>query len=108
MSVMHERVRTEALRLLRLAVGRLDRAHADLTRMGATRADGHVVKTTLADLNFAVTVLNDADSPNHWHVLPDLRKAQASLQPINHADVRGAWSDVTEATMLIEDGQRQQ
>jgi hypothetical protein len=53
-------------------------------------------------------VLNDADSPNHWHVLPDLRKAQASLQPINHADVRGAWSDVTEATMLIEDGQRQQ
>jgi len=105
---MHERVRTEALRLLRLAVGRLDRAHADLIRMGVTRADGHVVKATLADLNFAVTVLNAADSPNHWHVLPDLRKAQASLQPINHADVRGAWSDVTEATMLIEDAQRQQ
>jgi len=103
---MHERIRTEALRLLGLAVGRLRRAHADLVRMGLTRADSDVVKSTLVDLNFAVAVLNDADSPNHRHVLQDLRQAQASLQRITHADVRGAWSDLTEATSLIEEDQR--
>lgn len=100
------RNRTEALRLLGLAVDRLGRAHADLIRLGLTRADGDVVKATLVDLSFAVAVLNDADSPNHRHVLQDLRQAQGSLQSIKHADVRGAWSDLTEATSLIEDDQR--
>jgi hypothetical protein len=103
---MRERIRTEALRLLGLAVDRLGRAHADLIRLGLTRADSDVVKTTLIDLNFAVALLNDAYSPNHRHVLQDLRQAQASLQPIEHTDVRGAWSDLTEATSLIEDDQQ--
>jgi hypothetical protein len=103
---MDERIRMAALRLLGLAVGRLDRAHVDLIKMGVTRADGDVVKTTLVDLKFAAAVLNDADSPNHQHVLQDLRQAQASLQPIKHADVRGAWSDLTEAIALIEEDQR--
>jgi hypothetical protein len=98
-SAMDDGTRIQAVDLIRIAIGRLQRVH------DSPQASSHHSEATiaLADLNLALNVLNELGNANHRRVLPDLRLLVYRLETIDESNISEAHDDILEACLLIED-----
>jgi hypothetical protein len=89
----------EVLRMLKLAIGRLERAPVDM-------ADVPVVQAARADLERVLEVLSGHTSLFVANPAAALRAVAKSLQPLTNPGVHAAWVDTVEAAIMVEDSTR--
>jgi hypothetical protein len=85
----------EVLRMLKLAIGRLERAPVGLT-------DVPVVQAARADLERVLEGLSGCNSAHVDNPAAALRAVAKSLQPLSNPDVHAAWVDTVEAAIMVE------
>ena len=90
--------RIQAVDLITLAIGRLQRVHDD----PQTSAYHSEAKIALADLKMALDVLTKLSNTNHRQVLPDLRLLVHRLEDIDEPNISEAHDDILEACLLVE------
>jgi len=90
----------EVLRMLRLAIGRLERAPVDL-------AEVPVVQAARADLERVLEVLSGHASVYVVNPSAALRAVAKSLQPLSDPEVHAAWVDTVEAAIMVEASTRE-
>jgi hypothetical protein len=100
--------RREALRLLKLAGGRLEEAYVNMLKFEATRAEWRIVKAASLICAAGVTTLSARDSEAHWTVASSLRVSAKTIESISDPKVRAAWQDMTSAEAICQDGVRAQ
>jgi hypothetical protein len=98
-SAMDDGARIQAVNLIRIAIGRLQRVHDN----PQTSSHHSEAKIALADLNSALKVLNELGNTNHRQVLPDLRGLVYRLEAIEEPNISEAHDDILEACLLVED-----
>jgi hypothetical protein len=86
--------RDEVLRMLKLAIGRLERVDLD---------DVPVVQAARADLERVLEVLSGHTSVYVADPAAALRAVAKSLQPLTDPDVQAAWADTVETAIMLED-----
>jgi hypothetical protein len=85
----------EALRMLKLGIGRLEEATVDL-------ADVKVVQAAKASIENVIAVLTGNSTLNTANPSLTLRTVARAIQPIDEPSVREAWADTIEAAILLE------
>jgi hypothetical protein len=90
--------RIQAVDLIRLAIGRLQRVY-DGPQTSSHHSEARIA---LADLKMALTVLTEVSNTNHRQVLPDLRLLVHRLEGIDEPDISEAHDDILEACLLVE------
>jgi hypothetical protein len=97
-SKMDSGKRIQAVDLITLAIGRLQRVHDD------PQASAHhsEAKISLADLKMALEILTEAAHTDHRQVLPDLRSLVHRLEDIDEPNISEAHDDILEACLLVE------
>jgi hypothetical protein len=90
--------RIQAVDLIALAIGRLQRVHDDRE----TSAYHSEAKIALTDLNMALKILTDVTHTGHRQVLPDLRLLVHRLEDIDEPNISEAHDDILEACLLVE------
>jgi hypothetical protein len=89
--------RIQAVDLITLAMGRLERVYASPQTSSHSEA-----KIALADLKMALDVLTKLSNTNHRQVLPDLRLLVHRLEGIDEPNISEAHDDILEACLLVE------
>ena len=97
-SAMNNRKRTQAVDLITLAMGRLQRVY-DSPQTSSHHSEA---KIALADLKMALNVLAELSYTNHQQVLPDLRLVVYRLEGIDEPNISEAHDDILEACLLVE------
>jgi hypothetical protein len=90
--------RNQAVDLIRLAIGRLQRVYDS----PLTSSHHSETKIALADLKMALNVLCEVNNTNHRQVLPDLRLLVHRLEDIDEPNISEAHDDILEACLLVE------
>jgi hypothetical protein len=90
--------RIQAVDLITLAIGRLQRVHDD----PQTSAYHSEVRIALADLKTALRILTEVNQTDHRQVLPDLRLLVHRLEDIDEPNISEAHDDILEACLLVE------
>ena len=95
---MDNRKRIQAIDLIKLAIGRLQRVY------DGPRTSSHYseAKIAMADLEMALNVLSEVINTDHRQVLPDLRLLAHRLEEIDEPNISEAHDDILEACLLIE------
>ena len=95
---MDDRRRIQAIDLIKLAIGRLQRVHE------SPQASSHYseAKIALADLQMALKLLTEVSHTDHRQVLPDLRLLVHRLEEIDEPNISEAHDDILEACLLVE------
>jgi hypothetical protein len=97
-SAMDSGRRIQAVDLIKLAMGRLQRVYD-----GPQTSSHHSeAKIALADLEVALNVLTGLSNTNHRQVLPDLRLLVYRLEGIDESNISEAHDDILEACLLVE------
>ena len=90
--------RIQAVDLITLAIGRLQRMHDD-PQASAHHSEAEIA---LADLKMALKILTEVTHADHRQVLPDLRLLVHRLEDIDEPNISEAHDDILEACLLIE------
>jgi len=90
--------RIQAVDLITLAIGRLQRMHDD-PQASAHHSEAEIA---LADLKMALKILTEVTYNDHRQVLPDLRLLVHRLEDIDESNISEAHDDILEACLLIE------
>jgi hypothetical protein len=90
--------RIQAVDLITLAIGRLQRVHDD-PQASAHHSEARIA---LADLKTALKILTEVNHTDHRQVLPDLRLLVNRLVDIDELNISEAHDDILEACLLIE------
>ncbi len=97
-SAMNNGKRAQAVDLITLAMGRLQRVY-DSPQTSSHHSEA---KIALADLKMALNVLAELSYTNHRQVLPDLRLLVHRLEGIDEPNISEAHDDILEACLIVE------
>jgi hypothetical protein len=94
-SAMNDGRRIQAVDLIRIAMGRLQRVY-DSPQTSSHHSEA---KVALADLHTALNVLTELSNTRHRQVLPDLRLLVYRLEGIDEPNISEAHDDILEACL---------